>query len=279
MKWVFIFLFLFLSGAVGAVEWKFLDAEHHLGGRKTSAGYLRGKVVLVYHWNPQEADSRTLLVRLEEIWQSFKSKSFVIIGSVQGDASCADEAKKFVADRAITFPIYANADLCVERAEAPKCPFLFVVDETGKVVYHGCEDRNATQAIVMALTDLESPRNVKQWQQFLDFELEMLPGRAYLRANEFRKKFPNEAKAYYEKFKKLTAIPDVKNLSELVAFARKAKDTRTFDPKKKFQKQKFIKMIDRAISKYGSLVESTDERVVQEAKNALADLKWTKASL
>ena len=29
-----------------AVEWKNLDKEHHLGGRVTSEGYMRGKVTL-----------------------------------------------------------------------------------------------------------------------------------------------------------------------------------------------------------------------------------------
>ena len=33
-----------------AVEWKNLDKEHHLGGRVTSEGYMRGKVTLVCRW-------------------------------------------------------------------------------------------------------------------------------------------------------------------------------------------------------------------------------------
>jgi len=277
MRNAIVFLFLLLSGAVGAVEWKNLNPEHHLCGRKASEGYLQGKVVLVCRWSPEAEKSPAMLERLEEIWQSFKTKPFVILGGTC--AGTAEDAKRFVADRSLSFPVYADAALGVGEPKFKSVPFLYVVDETGKVVYLGKEDRNATQAIVTALTDLESPRDLKQWRRFLDFELEKLPGRAYLRADEFRKKFPEEAKEYGPKFKELTAIPDVKRLSELVAFSRKAKDMRSFDAKAAVKKQKFAAMIESAISKYGSLVESKDPRVVQEAKNAIADLKWTQAAL
>jgi len=273
------FLFLTLSGvAVGAVEWKGLASDSHLGGRKASAGYLQGKVVLVCRWRAGDAVSKEMLVRLEDIWQSFKTKPFVVLGGTCGSGD-ADVTKEIVTETALTYPVYRDARLGIGEPAFSKTPFLYVVDETGKVVYLGKEDRNATQAIVMALTDLEAPRNIKQWKRFLDYELENLPGRAYLRANEFRKNFPAEAKEYSVKFKELAAIPDVRKLSELVDFARKAKDMRTFDAKSAAKKQKFEKMIESAISKYGSLVEAKDPRVVQEAKNALADLKWTRAAL
>jgi len=275
MRYVFFALFLFVSGIVGAVEWKCLDAEHHLAGRKASEGYLRGKVVLVCRWNSDDEGSREMLMRLEDVWQSFKTKPFVVLGSSCSDVGAAEK----VAAATCTFPVYAGAALGVGEPKFKKTPFLYVTDETGKVVYLGRNDRNATQAIVMALTDLESPRDLKQWKRFLDFELETLPGRAYLRVDEFRKKHPAAAKDYEVKFKELLAIPDVRKLSELVAFARKAKDMQTFDASKVVQKQKFKKMIENAILKYGPLVESKDPRVVQEAKNALADLKWTLAAL
>jgi len=281
MRKVVPFLFLLASGvASGAVEWRGLGPDRQLGGRKTSAGYLQGKVVLVCRWSPADAAAKGMLVRLEEIWQGFKTKPFVVLGGSLEDRGTAEEAKKLVVDSAVTFPVYAGAALGVGERLPEETPFLSVVDETGKVVYLGKDDRDATQALVTALTDMESPRDLEQWKRLLDFELETLPGRAYLRANAFRKKHPAEAKAYFEKFKALTSIPDVKRLSEFVAFSRKAKDLRTFDPKKKaVQKQRFEKMVESAISKYGSLAESEDPRVAQEAKNALADLKWTLAAL
>ena len=100
-----------------------------------------------------------------------------------------------------------------------------------------------------------------------------------LRLGEFKKKFPAEAKEYAEKERALKAVPDVKKLSELVEFAKKSKDMRAFDTKKSAQRQRFQKLVKDAISgtKYNSLLESSDPRVVQEAKNSLADLKWTAA--
>lgn len=266
-------------GVVQAVEWKNLDEEHHLGGRVTSEGYLKGKVVLVDRWGLRCPPCRALLPRVEEIWQSFKTKPFVVLGGHCKGWGDADGVKALIKESALTYPIYEGAGLAVGEPLFDAIPFLYVVDETGKVVYLGRDERTATQAVVTALTDMEAPRNLKQWKRFLDFELEKLPGRAYLRADEFRKKFPSEAKEYAAKFRELTAIPDVKKLSELVEFAKKAKDMREFDAKSAAKKQKFVQMIDAAILKYEFLKDSKDPRVVQEAKNSLADLKWTKAAL
>ena len=137
----------------------------------------------------------------------------------------------------------------------------------------------ATQAIVTALTDMEAPRGVKQWRRFLDYELETLPGRAFLRLEEFRKKFPSEAKEYAEAGRKLEKTPDIKKLVELVKFAKQAKDMRTFNARQADKKKKFARMLEGAISKYAPLKESEDPRVAQEAKNAIADLQWTLAAL
>ena len=106
-----------------------------------------------------------------------------------------------------------------------------------------------------------------------------MPGRAYLRADEFRKKFPDEAQEYRAQFEELVAIPDVKKLAELVAFAKKAKDMRAFDGKDSSKKTKFVQLVKDAIRKYRALTEAEDPRVAQEAKNSLADLKWTLAAL
>ena len=260
-----------------AVEWRNVDADHYLAGRKCSEGYLQGKVVLVDRWGLGCPPCRKLLPRVEEIWQSFRTKPFVVIGGHCNGWGDADGVKKLAAELKLSYSVYEDAGLAVDEPPFNAIPFLYVVDETGKVVYMGHDERAATQAVVTALTDLESPRNIAQWRRFLDFELENLPGRAVLRLKEFKKKFPKESKEYADKEKALMEIPDVKKLSELVEFAKKAKDVREFGAKKKVQKQKYEKLVKDAISgsKYASLLESKDPRVVQEAKNSLADLKWT----
>ena len=271
-----------LLGAVAVhagVEWRNLDSASYLAGRKASEGYLQGKVVLVDRWGLGCPPCRALLPRVEEIWESFRTKPFVVLGGHCKGWGDAEGVKKLAKDLQLTYSIYEDAGLAVGEPQFSAIPFLYVVDETGKVVYMGHDERAATQSIVQALTDLESPRNLAQWKRFLDFELENLPGRAFLRLKEFRKKFPAEAKAYADKAKELAAVPEVKKLAELVEFAKKAKDVREFGDKRKAQRQKYEKMVKDAISsaKYASLLESKDPRVVQEAKNSIADLKWTAA--
>ena len=271
-----------LAGAAtlhAGVAWRNVDSDHYLAGRKASEGYLQGKVVLVDRWGLGCPPCRSLLPRVEEIWKSFRTKPFVVLGGHCTGWGDAEGVRKLAKDLGLTYSIYEDAGLGVGEPQFSGIPFLYVVDETGKVVYMGHDERTATQVVVTALTDLESPKNLAQWKRFLDFELETLPGRAYLRLREFKKKFPAEAKAYAAREKELNAVPDVKKLADLVEFAKKAKDMREFGAKKKMQQQKYEKLVKDAISsaKYNSLLESKDPRVVQEAKNSLADLKWTTA--
>ena len=268
-----------LSLSASAVDWRNLDEEHHLAGRKASKGYLRGKVVLVDRWGVNCAPCRALLPCMEEIWQSFKTKPFVLLGGHCKGWGDADGVQSLVRELGLTYPIYQDAGLAALEPRFNAIPFLYVVDETGKVVYRGRDERAATQAIVTALTDMESPRDAAEWKRFLDFELEYLPGKAFLRLAEFKKKFPAEAKAYAEKEKELKAIPDVKKLAELVDFARKAKDMRRFGEKQQMRQKRYEKLVKDALEspKYKPLLESDNPFVVQEAKNCLADLKWTAA--
>ena len=261
-----------------AVEWKNVDAEHYLGGRKASAGYLQGKVVLVDRWGAKCPPCRALLPQVEDIWQSFKTKPLVILGGHCKGWGSAEEVKALIEENKLTYPVYEDAGLASGEPKFDAIPFLYVVDETGKVVYFGRDERNATQAIVMALTDMEAPKNVAQWKRFLDYELEHLPCRGYLRLRDFRKKFPGEAKAYEAKAKELAAIPDLKKVADLVEFAKKAKDPPVFGPKDKAKKAKYEKLVKDKINKCEDLKSHPDPRVAQEAKNALADLKWTQAT-
>lgn len=263
---------------VQAVEWKNVDAEHYLGGRKASAGYLQGKVVLVDRWGAHCPPCRALLPRVEEIWQSFKTKPLVVLsGHCKGWGS-AEEVKALIEENKLSYPVYEDAGLASGEPKFNAIPFLYVVDETGKVVYRGRDERNATQAIVTALTDMEAPKSVAQWKQFLDYELENLPCRGYLRLMDFRKKFPKEARAYEAKAKVLLAIPDLKKVADLIEFAKKAKDPPVFGPKDKAKKAKYEKLVRDMIDKCEGFKEHPDPRVAQEAKNAIADLKWTEAT-
>lgn len=239
------------------VGWKNVDAENQLGGRKASAGYLQGKVVMVYKGGEQMA-------RMEQVWQSFKSKPFVLIGAGREKSA------------ACTFPMYGGAGLASGEPETS----IYVVSPTGKVVYKGEDERMATEAVVTALTDFESPRSLTQWKEFLDFELENLPAHAYLRAAAFKKKFPAAAKEYDAKIKDLRAVKNVDKVAKLVSFAKQAKDMKDLGPKKKMIQAKMVRAVKDAIPKYKPLLTTVDdERLLQEAKNSLADLKWKSAEM
>ena len=277
VAWMFVSS---VMAAQAAVEWRSLDPENHLGGRKASSGYLQGKVVLVSRWGARCPPCRRKLPRLEEIWKSFKSKPFVVVGGHCKGWGDDGAVKALIKENNITFPVYENAGLALKEPDFDSIPFWYVVDETGAVKYKGSDDRVATEVIVTELTNMEVPSTVAEYRRYLDYELKNLPGRAYLRMLDFKKRFPMEAKGYAEKFKALKGDPDVEKLAELVAMARKAKDLKPFDPvKAKAQRAKALKTIENAISKYEKLKQSGNPLVVQEAKNALADLKWAKASL
>lgn len=278
-RWILLAAVAAVAFDVGAVGWRNLDADHHICGRKASEGYLKGKVVLVDRWGSKCPPCRAMLPQIEQIWQSFKTKQFVVLGGHCRGWGSPDEVKRVAEGAGVTYPVYEDAGLAEGEPQFDGIPFLYVVDETGRVVYKGRNERNATQAIVSALTDMDAPRDIRQWKRFLDFEIAELPGRATLRLAEFKKKFPAEAKAYAAAEKELSKLPNIKKLAELVEFAKKAKDMRAFGDKQKDKKQKFAKMLSSALSKYSGLKDSADPRMAQEAKNAIADIIWTQAAL
>ena len=265
--------------AAGAVEWRNLDEPNHLAGRRASEGYLRGKVVLILRWDARDQQSLAMLPQIEQVWQSFKTKPFVAIGGRCKGRGTIDEITQIAKENGLTYPIYEEAGLAYGEPGFDKPPFIYVVDCTGKMVYRGRDDKAATQAVVTSLTDMAAPRNIGQWRKFLDFELKELPGSAFIRLEEFREKHPKEATAYRDAAAELAKVPQLKGLVELVKYARQAKDMRPFGEKQTGQRERFAKKLDRAIKKFAPLAQSDDPRVAQEAKNAIADLKWTRAGL
>ncbi len=246
-----------LPRLAAAGDWSNLDEAHYVAGRQCSAGYLVGKVVLVCR-------DVKLSKRMEEIWTSFKTKPFVLLGTFPK------------APKLVSFPVYAGADYSEATASKP----LYLVDALGKVRYVGADERRATELLVTFLTDLESPKSEEEWAAFLAFEFDNLPGHAYVRYLDFKKKFPQAAKAHEKRFAELAKTPDIKKLAELIRFAKAVKDSRELDPKKaKVVRTRLVAKIKEMSAKSAALKDAEDPRVVQEAKNALAELAWAKATL
>ena len=259
-----------VAAAAHAVEWRNAEPEARLGGRMISAGYLRGKVVLVDCRDYGQKANLAAMKSMQAIWAAYKSKPFVLVGSHTGAAS--DRKIGLVMEKVgLTYPIYRNFG--GEGVGGG----ISVFDETGKRYYSGPDYKAAQGVVGQLLMSMAAPHTEKEWTHYLDWEVRHTPGNAYLRLKEFAKQFPAEAKERYgEDMKRLSASEDVRTLARLVEAARLVKDRDTASAgAQKMTKYK----VNELIRKYTPLKESNDPDVVQEAKNALAELAWVRASL
>lgn len=138
-KGLFVGLCLIASAiAHGESMWTGLTPENHKAGPEIAEFDLLGKIVLV--------TSDLAEKRVDEIWAKFKTKRFMVVGTIQGAVSAASLEKK-------TYPVYKGFALA---AGAPKDKY-YVVNHRGKVIFSGATDREATEAVVNAITDLTVP--------------------------------------------------------------------------------------------------------------------------
>lgn len=156
-KTAFLVFALVAAFAVRADMWRNLSEENWIAGPKVRESSLIGKVVLVYVWSAEDAQSRALLPRLQEIWSSFRSKPFVLLGSHVGSA---DAARGAASAAGVTFPVYSDARLAAGDPSGGAAPCLYVANHRGKVVYAGRSDRDATEALVTALGWVGRPPDI-----------------------------------------------------------------------------------------------------------------------
>ena len=147
------------AATAGAVDWRNLDGGSWVCGPKVTPESLEGKVVLVDEWGVNCPPCRALLPRLEQIWQSFRGKGLVLIGSHrQGDQRA--RILELRDQNKLTYPIYLNAGVEGEPSNGGGIPFLYVINSAGKIVYSGRDEREATAAIVNAITDMPDPNSL-----------------------------------------------------------------------------------------------------------------------
>ena len=135
--------------------WSNLDEAHHYSGPELTDNALEGKVVLVENWGTDLEESCEIQSRMQQLWTSFKTKPFVIIGS-HCTGKAAEKVATVVAAKKLTFPMYEKAGL----AEGPAfktLPYFYVVNHRGRVVYSGSQDREAEEALVTAIADVGQP--------------------------------------------------------------------------------------------------------------------------
>lgn len=141
---------------LNAVAWVNLDESHHYSGPSLTEKDLEGKVVLVDNWGVNCPPCRASLPRIQEIWQSFKSKPFVLIGShCQGRSP--EKVKELVEANKLTYPMYERVGLAEGAPSFKAIPFIYVVNHRGRVIFAGHSDREATEALVTAIADIGQP--------------------------------------------------------------------------------------------------------------------------
>ena len=139
-----------------AVGWKGLGEGNYYAGPKLTEADLAGKVVLVDCWGVNCPPCRALLPRMEEIWKSFKSKPFILLGSHR-QGHQPEKVAELVKANKLTYPQYNGAGLAEGEPSFRGIPFLYVVNPRGKVIYSGHDERAATQAVVEAITEIGAP--------------------------------------------------------------------------------------------------------------------------
>ena len=132
--------------------WQGLTTENWYAGRKLMPVDLKGKIILVYEFDLAYQDSVDLLPRIQSAWTGFRHKPFVVIGSYRGEKS--DKVKKILAQKKITFSVYQDAAFSGEPRGVSRYPYLYVVNDQGRLIYHGRSDCDATEAVVTAFGNI-----------------------------------------------------------------------------------------------------------------------------
>ena len=99
-----------LALAAQAVGWKGLGEGNYYAGPKVTEADLAGKVVLVDCWGVGCPPCRALLPRMEEIWKSFRSKPFVLLGSHRQGRQ-PEKVAALVKANKLTYPQYDGAGI------------------------------------------------------------------------------------------------------------------------------------------------------------------------
>jgi len=132
--------------------WKGLDPENWYGGPKLTEKSLEGKIVMVYAFSESSEDSVALLPRIENVWSAYRTKPFVVLGSHRGGRSA--KVAGILKKNGVTFSVYEDAGRTKEPAPGGRYPIVYVVDDTGRMVYRGRSDLEATEAVVTAIPDV-----------------------------------------------------------------------------------------------------------------------------
>ena len=132
--------------------WKGLEPENWYCGKKLAESSFDGKIVMVYVFSESSEDSVALLPRIENVWSAYKSKPLVVLGSHRGGKSA--KAENLIKKSKVTFPVYEGAGRTQEPSAGGRYPIVYVVDDSGQMIYRGRSDLEATEAVVTAIPNV-----------------------------------------------------------------------------------------------------------------------------
>ena len=136
--------------------WKGLEPGNRYCGKELTEKSLDGKIVMVYVFSEADEDSVVLLPRIEKVWAAYKSKPFVVLGSHRGGKSA--KVSTLLKKAGVSFPVYEDAGRTKEPGSGGRYPIVYVVDDTGRIVYRGRSDLEATEAVVTAIPEVGKRR-------------------------------------------------------------------------------------------------------------------------
>ena len=267
-----------------AYEWRGVSVDSRIAGRMLSAGYLRGKVVLL-DVRDYSCVSLSDLRKVQAVWDAYRTKSFVAIGVHTGprDADTVDSIRMLLAGSKLSYPVYPDIGLDGVTLSADS---VYVIDSTcSKILFCGRDARTAGGVVGSAVFETKHPSSPSSWKRLIDSELAVLPGSALNRIGAlfsnakasmaFNAEYPEDAKRYKAAHREMLKNPEIKDLAKLVAIAEAFKDT---DFAAKTARRVNKDAVGKLAAKYMRLKSSENGFVAQEAKNALADMTFAVAS-
>jgi thiol-disulfide isomerase/thioredoxin len=104
-----------------------------LNGKTVSLSDYRGKVILLEFWATWCPPCVELIPVLEELYNKYKTKGFVIL-SIASEDEGEEAVKTFVKEIGLTYPVFiANGDT-IRNYGISGIPISFLIDKDGRIV-------------------------------------------------------------------------------------------------------------------------------------------------